>query len=122
MGRAPLLIDEWHVVPEELGAVKRSADADPGPGRYVITGSARSDLHGPTWPGTGRVVRLPIWPMGQRELGRTTSTVGALGPPPSPPSGPEHPTRRVREPRSGSGPTGHHKLQTQQTKINRPNP
>jgi len=78
MRRTPLLIDEWQVLPEVVGAVRRSVDADPGPGRYVITGSARSDLDSPTWPGTGRVVRMPIWPMSQRELGRTTSTVGAL--------------------------------------------
>jgi predicted AAA+ superfamily ATPase len=76
--RTPLLIDEWQVVPEVLGAIKRSVDADPGPGRYVITGSARSDLDSPTWPGTGRVVRLPVWPMSQRELTYTTSSAGVL--------------------------------------------
>jgi len=76
--RTPLLVDEWQVVPEVLGAVKRSVDADPGPGRYVITGSARADLDSPTWPGTGRVVRLPVWPMSQRELTFATSSAGVL--------------------------------------------
>ncbi len=32
----PLLVDEWHVVPGVLGAVKRAVDTDPRPGRYVI--------------------------------------------------------------------------------------
>lgn len=40
----PLLIDEWQLVPEVLGAVKRAVDGAPGTGRFVITGSARSDL------------------------------------------------------------------------------
>ncbi len=64
----PLLIDEWQVVPEVLGAVKRSVDLDPSPGRFVITGSVRADLDDQTWPGTGRVVRVPVWPLTQREL------------------------------------------------------
>ena len=38
----PLLIDEWHVVPAVLGAVKLAVDADPRPGRYIITGSVRA--------------------------------------------------------------------------------
>lgn len=69
----PLLVDEWQVVPEVLGALKRAVDADPTPGRFVITGSVRADLDDQMWPGTGRVVRVPVWPMAQRELhGRTS--------------------------------------------------
>jgi predicted AAA+ superfamily ATPase len=64
----PLLIDEWQVVPEVLGAVKRAVDADPRPGRFVITGSVRADLEDQTWPGTGRILRVPIWPLVQREI------------------------------------------------------
>ncbi len=64
----PLLIDEWQVVPEVLGAVKRAVDADPRPGRFVITGSVRADLEDQTWPGTGRILRVPIWPLAQREI------------------------------------------------------
>lgn len=74
----PLLIDEWHVVPEVLGAVKRAVDADPRPGRYVITGSVRADLDDQTWPGTGRLVRVPVWPLTQRELSRRASGPGLL--------------------------------------------
>lgn len=59
----PVLLDEWQEVPEVLGAVKRAVDSDPRPGRYLLTGSVRDDLESPTWPGTGRVVRLTMYGM-----------------------------------------------------------
>jgi hypothetical protein len=37
-------LDEWQEVPEPLGAVKRSVDEDPSPGRYILTGSVRAEL------------------------------------------------------------------------------
>jgi uncharacterized protein len=74
----PVLLDEWQVVPEVLGAVKRAVDADPRPGRFVITGSVRSDLDDETWPGTGRVLRIPVWPLTQRELSGQTGHPGLL--------------------------------------------
>src|SRR5437762_2060688 len=40
--REPVLLDEWQVVPEILGAVKRSVDDDPHPGRFLLTGSVRA--------------------------------------------------------------------------------
>jgi predicted AAA+ superfamily ATPase len=58
-----VLLDEWQVVPEVLGAVKRAVDDDPRPGRFLVTGSVRSDLEDQTWPGTGRLVRLPLFGM-----------------------------------------------------------
>jgi predicted AAA+ superfamily ATPase len=64
----PVLLDEWQVVPEVLGAVKRAIDNDPRPGRYVITGSARADIEAATWPGTGRVVRVPMFGLAEREI------------------------------------------------------
>jgi hypothetical protein len=70
----PVLLDEWQVVPEVLGAVKRAVDTDPRPGRFLITGSVRSDLDEQTWPGTGRLVRLTMFGMtvGER-IGPTAS-------------------------------------------------
>jgi predicted AAA+ superfamily ATPase len=64
----PLLLDEWQAVPGVLGAIKRAVDADPRPGRFLLTGSVRADLEGETWPGTGRVVRLPVYGLTEREL------------------------------------------------------
>lgn len=65
---APLLIDEWQLVPDVLGAVKRAVDDVSGVGRFVITGSAQTDLTSAGWPLTGRAVRLPMWGLCQREL------------------------------------------------------
>lgn len=67
----PVLLDEWQTVPEILGAVKRAVDTDARPGRYVLTGSVRADLEAETWPGTGRLVRVPMYGMTVAEqLGR----------------------------------------------------
>lgn len=67
-GPFPLLIDEWQHVPDVLLAVKRAVDAglEP-PGRYIITGSARNDLHVGQWPLTGRVLDTRLWPLTGRE-------------------------------------------------------
>ncbi|MGF1648800.1 MAG: ATP-binding protein [Kineosporiaceae bacterium] len=69
----PLLLDEWQVVPDVMGAVKRAVDADPTPGRYVITGSAGSDRSPATWPGTGRLLAVPMRVLTRREIEDRTS-------------------------------------------------
>jgi len=72
--KEPVLLDEWQAVPEVLGAVKRAVDAEPRPGRFVLTGSVRADLDAPTWPGTGRLVRVPLFGMTVAEQqGRPTT-------------------------------------------------
>ena len=72
--KEPILLDEWQAVPEVLGAVKRAVDADPRPGRFLLTGSVRADLDAPTWPGTGRLVRVPLFGMTVAERqGRPTT-------------------------------------------------
>lgn len=63
----PILIDEWQFVPEILGAVKRTVDDDPRPGRFVLTGSSQADLTASGWPATGRIVRLTMYPLIGRE-------------------------------------------------------
>lgn len=63
----PILIDEWQVVPGVLGAVKRAVDERPSPGRFLVAGSVRGDLEGETWPGTGRLTRIPLFGMTIRE-------------------------------------------------------
>jgi len=64
----PLLLDEWQAVPEVLGAVKRSVDDDPRPGRFVLTGSVRADFEHGVWPGTGRLIRTRMYGLTQREI------------------------------------------------------
>jgi hypothetical protein len=63
----PVLLDEWQEVPGILGAVKRAVDDDPRSGRFLLTGSVRADLDTATWPGTGRLVRIPMYGMSIRE-------------------------------------------------------
>jgi uncharacterized protein len=70
-----ILIDEWQLVPEVLGAVKRAVDLGAPPGRFMITGSTRADLSAEGWPATGRILRLELWPLSQREIaGRSSAT------------------------------------------------
>jgi phospholipid/cholesterol/gamma-HCH transport system permease protein len=54
--------------------VKRAIDDDPRPGRFLLTGSVRAELTSAGWPATGRVVRVPLWGLCEREL---ASRVGA---------------------------------------------
>jgi len=63
----PVLLDEWQVVPDVLGAIKRAVDDRPEPGRFLVTGSVRGDLEGELWPGTGRLTRVPMYGMTMRE-------------------------------------------------------
>jgi predicted AAA+ superfamily ATPase len=64
----PILIDEWQLAPESLGAVKRAVDADPAAGRFIVTGSSGSQRSTDLWPGTGRLMWLRMWPVVRREV------------------------------------------------------
>jgi uncharacterized protein len=67
----PVVLDEWQEAPDVLGAVKRSVDINPAPGRYILTGSVRAELENRVWPGTGRILQVPMYGMSVRErLGR----------------------------------------------------
>lgn len=72
----PVLIDEWQVVPESVGAVKRAVDAGRGAGRFLLTGSVRARLSSAGWPGTGRIVPLAMYGLTVGELlhGRQAAT------------------------------------------------
>lgn len=63
----PVLLDEWQEAPGVLAAVKRVVDADPTPGQFVLTGSVRAELTNETWAGTGRIVRINMYPLSERE-------------------------------------------------------
>lgn len=64
----PVLLDEWQSVPEVLGAVKRAADTESRPGRFILTGSVRASMQAPVWPGTGRIVDIPVFGLTEREI------------------------------------------------------
>ena len=74
----PVLLDEWQNVPELLGAVKRSVDGDPSPGRFVLAGSVRAELDPLEWPGTGRVLPLRMHGLTLRELTGNVYGAGLL--------------------------------------------
>jgi uncharacterized protein len=70
----PLLIDEWQFVPEILGAVKRAVDHDSSPARFLLTGSASAELGPAGWAMTGRVIKVRMFGLAERELvGSSTS-------------------------------------------------
>lgn len=58
---APVLIDEWQVVPDSMAAVKRSVDSAAGAGRFLLTGSVRARFEPASWPATGRVVPIAMY-------------------------------------------------------------
>jgi predicted AAA+ superfamily ATPase len=63
----PVLLDEWQEVPGVLGAARRAIDADPRPNRVYLTGSVNAELENEVYEGTGRLVRLAMYPMTVRE-------------------------------------------------------
>jgi uncharacterized protein len=69
----PILIDEWQFVPEILGAVKRAVDHANHPARFLLTGSASADLGPAGWAMTGRVLKLSMWGLTERELAASTA-------------------------------------------------
>jgi uncharacterized protein len=80
-----LVIDEIQRAPELLLAIKVAVDADPRPGRFLLTGSARL-LGLRNLPDTlpGRMETIELWPFAQGEIDRTTDgfvdAAFALGP------------------------------------------
>ncbi|WP_462189297.1 MULTISPECIES: hypothetical protein [unclassified Frankia] len=56
------------MVPTVLGAIKRAVDSEPRPGRFIVAGSVRTDLEADNWPGTGRLVRVPMTGLTIREI------------------------------------------------------
>ncbi|MEO3810527.1 ATP-binding protein [Sphaerisporangium sp. B11E5] len=68
----PMVIDEIQRAPELLLAIKEQVDADPRPGRYLLTGSARV-LGLRALPDTlpGRVETIELWPFSQGEIDGT---------------------------------------------------
>ena len=57
-GPSPILIDEWQRWQPSWDIVRRSVDADPTPGRFLLTGSA-SPAGPETHTGAGRIVPAP---------------------------------------------------------------
>ena len=68
----PLLIDEWHRVPEVWDAVRRMIDIDRRAGRFLLSGSSRNAVRADIHAGAGRMIALRLRPMTLSERrGRT---------------------------------------------------
>jgi uncharacterized protein len=67
-----MVIDEIQRVPGLLLAIKEQVDADPRPGRYLLTGSARVlGLRGLPDTLPGRTETIELWPLAQGEIDGT---------------------------------------------------
>lgn len=65
----PMVIDEVQRVPELLLAIKESVDADPRPGRFLLTGSAKvMALRNVPDALPGRMETIELWPLSQGEI------------------------------------------------------
>ncbi|MDH2425042.1 ATP-binding protein [Sphaerisporangium sp. TRM90804] len=67
-----MVVDEIQRVPDLLLAIKEQVDADPSPGRYLLTGSARVlGLRALPDALPGRVETVELWPFSQGEIDGT---------------------------------------------------
>lgn len=71
-GPTPILIDEWQRWQPSWDIVRRSVDANPTPGRFLLTGSA-SPAGAETHTGAGRIVPIRMRPLSLAERGFATS-------------------------------------------------
>lgn len=77
---APVLIDEWQLVPEVWDVVRRAVDDDRTPGRFVLAGSALPPQEARIHSGAGRIVRMMMRPMSlpERQVSATTVSLTSL--------------------------------------------
>ena len=73
-GEPPVLIDEWQRLPASWDLVRRAVDADPQPGRFLLTGSA-TPTEAPTHTGAGRIISMRMRPLSLAERGLATPAV-----------------------------------------------
>ncbi|MDR1295529.1 MAG: DUF4143 domain-containing protein [Bifidobacteriaceae bacterium] len=78
-GDQPRLLDEWQVAPGLWNQVRRAVDDEPGPGRFIVTGSAQPDDDPARHSGAGRFTRLLMRTMTLAESGHSTGAVTLTG-------------------------------------------
>lgn len=69
-----VLVDEWQRHPPVWDYVRRAADDEAGPGRFLLTGSA-TPTDAAVHSGAGRIVRIRMRPMSLAERGLVAPTV-----------------------------------------------
>ena len=73
-GEPPVLIDEWQRLPASWDLVRRAVDADPQPGRFLLTGSA-TPTEAPAHTGAGRIISMRMRPLSLAERGLAAPAV-----------------------------------------------
>ena len=71
-GPTPRLLDEWQNAPHLWNRVRRECDDRPGPGQFILTGSAVPQDDVTRHTGTGRISRVLLRPMSLWETGKST--------------------------------------------------
>jgi predicted AAA+ superfamily ATPase len=74
-GQRPVLIDEWQDAPGLWDAVRMEVDRKPGPGQFLLTGSATPRDGVVSHSGTGRMTRIRMSPMTLAESGMSSGKV-----------------------------------------------
>ena len=69
-----MVLDEWQRLPEIWDRVRRAVDADPTPGRFLLTGSS-SPAQAPVHTEAERIVNLRMRPLSLVERSLETPTV-----------------------------------------------
>ncbi len=76
-GATPILIDEWQRLPSSWDLVRRAVDErSPGPGSFILTGSASPHADAPIHSGAGRIVTVRMRPMSLAERNLQPPAVG----------------------------------------------
>ncbi|QTX05742.1 ATP-binding protein [Agromyces archimandritae] len=77
---APVLIDEWQLLPPVWDSVRRSVDDDAAGGRFLLTGSAGVAPGTRIHSGAGRIVSLRMHPLSvaERDIERPTVSLREL--------------------------------------------
>lgn len=73
-GHPPIMIDEWQRLPYSWDLVRRSVDADPSPGRFILAGSSTPNEL-PAHSGAGRIVTVRMRPLSLAERQISTPSV-----------------------------------------------
>ena len=72
---APMLIDEWQIVPSLWNHVRRQVDDRGRPGQFILTGSATPNDDARRHSGAGRFAVIQMRTMSMTECGKSDATV-----------------------------------------------
>ncbi len=77
-GETPRLIDEWQVAPVLWDAVRTAVDMRNEVGQFILTGSNSVDKSAIMHSGTGRIVRMQMYPMSLFESKESNGNISLM--------------------------------------------